>query len=457
MERDGERCAALWKEHGLEMKFGSGLEKLEQMRVEWNGRAKEDAHFYVAFGQRNQTEADFLASSAHVMPMFEQEFSRLPRVAPVHWRALEIGCGPGRLLLPMARHFGAVDGVDISEEMVALARERLRRVPNAKVHQTSGADLSMFSDCSFDFVYSYVVFQHIPDQKIVLNYLREAQRVLKAGGVLCCQIRGKAPLPSELMRESATWTGCFFSAEDIAEFSRAQCFPLVALSGPNTQYMWTTFRKSLNNAGSYAADRIIVKDVTAAGGPGSTIPNRGSGSAVSLWIAGMPEWAGLADLPVWFGNRHQLGCYLSPISEAGGCQLNAQLPEGMKPGEYVVELKAGTELSHGAHSITVVAAPAASPRVLSVTDGINVTSRSRLQTGSAEIIIEDVPDPEEFSFRVADRPLGYLQNVCIDPISWTYSFSGRLDGNTPLGMTRFAVYRAGVEIDSINVEVLQWR
>ncbi len=439
------------------MKIGSGLDKLQQMRTEWNGRAREDAHFYVAFGQQNQTEADFLASSAEVMPKFEEEFGRLPRSTPSELRALEIGCGPGRLMLPMARHFGAVDGVDISEEMVALARERLRNLPNVKVHPTSGADLRMFSDCSFDFVYSYIVFQHIPDKEVVLNYLREAQRVLKAGGVLCCQIRGTAPLPSELMRESATWTGCYFNAEEIAAFSRSQSFPLVALSGLDTQYMWTTFRKALNDAGSYRADRIVVKDVTAAAGPGSTIPNRGRASAVSLWVDGIPDRASLADLPVWFGDRRQLGCYLSPVSESGGCQLNARLPEGRNPGEYIVELKAGTEPLQRAHSITVVAAPAASPRLLSVTDGINVTSRCRLQTGGAKITIEDVSEPAEFSFRVANRRLGYLQHECIDPITSTYTFAGRLDNKTPLGINRFTVYRAGVEIDSIDVEVLRWR
>ncbi len=41
---------------------------LDQMRAEWNGRATKDAHFYVAFGRKSQTEEDFLASAAEVMP-----------------------------------------------------------------------------------------------------------------------------------------------------------------------------------------------------------------------------------------------------------------------------------------------------------------------------------------------------------------------------------------------------
>ena len=75
----------------------------EQMRADWNRRAKEDAHFYVAFGRQQQSEADFLASAAETVPIFEREFVRLAPAAMSERRALEIGCGPGRLLLPMSR------------------------------------------------------------------------------------------------------------------------------------------------------------------------------------------------------------------------------------------------------------------------------------------------------------------------------------------------------------------
>lgn len=259
------------------------------MRAEWNDRAKKDAHFYVAFSRQNQAEEDFLAGAAEVMPMLEKEFPRLPPGPASDRRALEIGCGPGRLMIPMKRHFGEVHGVDVSDEMAALARQRLRDVPDTHVHVTSGADLRMFPDDYFDFVYSYTVFQHIPSREIVLGYLREARRVLKPGGVLCCQVRGMPSLPSEMSRESETWTGCWFNAGEIAQFSGEQAFPLVALSGLDTQYMWTTFRKPRGGVMPYAPERIVVKDVTATTGPEPRIPARGRDAAVSFWIEGMPS------------------------------------------------------------------------------------------------------------------------------------------------------------------------
>ncbi len=62
--------------------------------------------------------------------------------------------------------------MDVSDEMIRLARDRLRDIPHAHVHATNGANLGQFADGSFDFVYSYAVFQHIPSREVVLEYMK---------------------------------------------------------------------------------------------------------------------------------------------------------------------------------------------------------------------------------------------------------------------------------------------
>src|SRR5580700_8553803 len=147
---------------------------LERMRADWNKRAGEDANYYVAFGRKEQEEEEFFATAATVLKLLERELKRFPgRDA-----ALEIGCGPGRLMRPLARHFQEIHGVDVSDRMIQLARERLRNTPNAFPHHSSGSDLKPFPDEKFDYVYSYAVFQHIPSGDVVFQYLREARRVL---------------------------------------------------------------------------------------------------------------------------------------------------------------------------------------------------------------------------------------------------------------------------------------
>src|SRR5256885_4331942 len=147
---------------------------LDRMREDWNDRAREDARYYVAFGRRGQQDEEFFASAADVVRLLEEELKRLPRdIPPERRRALEVGCGPGRLMKPLSRNFGEIHGVDVSDEMVRIARERLRGVSHAHVHVTNGSSLDLFADDSFDFVYSYAVFQHIPSREVVLDYMRE--------------------------------------------------------------------------------------------------------------------------------------------------------------------------------------------------------------------------------------------------------------------------------------------
>jgi SAM-dependent methyltransferase len=125
----------------------------DRMRSDWNQRAREDPHYYVAFGGRDQDEESFLATAADVLRFLESELKRLPilgrdRQGAVvkHGRALEIGCGPGRLIKPLSRHFSEIHGVDVSDEMIRLAGERLRDIPHAHVQATNGASLAQFAD-----------------------------------------------------------------------------------------------------------------------------------------------------------------------------------------------------------------------------------------------------------------------------------------------------------------------
>ena len=102
-------------------------------------------------------------------------------------RALDFGCGIGRLTQALARHFAKVVGVDIAESMVAGARAANRHGDRVEYVHNARPDLRVFGDNSFDFVLTLIVLQHMrPDYSAA--YLREFLRVLRPGGVLFFQI-----------------------------------------------------------------------------------------------------------------------------------------------------------------------------------------------------------------------------------------------------------------------------
>ena len=123
----------------------------------------------------------------------ERVLDRIP-LAP-DWVCVEIGCGIGRLLKPIAQRCRAAIGVDISETMVQYSNNFLADTPNARVHVNDGSSLGMIADSTVDFVYSHLAFQHITRYEIVESYLAEIARVLKPGGYLRVQILREAAVP----------------------------------------------------------------------------------------------------------------------------------------------------------------------------------------------------------------------------------------------------------------------
>jgi SAM-dependent methyltransferase len=91
---------------------------------------------------------------------------------------LDFGCGTGRLSEWLVRQRARVQGVDITPEMVAVARTR---VPQARFETIEGSTLP-FTDGSFDLIVTaYVLQYYVEDAGTVA---RELARVLRGGGRL---------------------------------------------------------------------------------------------------------------------------------------------------------------------------------------------------------------------------------------------------------------------------------
>lgn len=106
-------------------------------------------------------------------------------------RALDFGCGVGRLTQPLGAHFEQVYGVDISPSMIGQAREFNRLGDRCQYLHNDRSDLSMFPDRSFDFIYSNLTLQHVPP-RYSRKYIAEMVRVLAPGGALLFRLPGRA-------------------------------------------------------------------------------------------------------------------------------------------------------------------------------------------------------------------------------------------------------------------------
>ena len=105
-------------------------------------------------------------------------------------RALDFGCGVGRLTQALVVHFDEVCGIDVAPSMINLAQtiNQYRDRCTYRVNETD--NLNLFPDHYFDFVYTSITLQHM-EPRYALQYIKEFLRVLLPDALLMFQ------LPSE--------------------------------------------------------------------------------------------------------------------------------------------------------------------------------------------------------------------------------------------------------------------
>jgi cyclopropane fatty-acyl-phospholipid synthase-like methyltransferase len=215
-------------------------QQLENMRRDWDARARENARFYVATGRTDWTDEEFFASGE--MAVAEEILTDMTNICqgkePSAMRVLEIGCGAGRITRALANMFGEVHAVDISAEMVTQARKALAGRPHAHVYQNNGCDLSVVPPLQFDFAFSAIVFQHIPSREIIENYVREVHRLLRPGALFKFGVQGDTRV---LAGTHQTWEGEAFSDAQAVAMADRCGFEARYRHGAGTQYFFLWF------------------------------------------------------------------------------------------------------------------------------------------------------------------------------------------------------------------------
>jgi ubiquinone/menaquinone biosynthesis C-methylase UbiE len=238
------------------------------MRDFWDEKARENAMYYIssyrAYDQ--QDPAEFWKWGGILAEKFLGE-SGLRFTGEE--AMLEIGCGVGRMTKYFAGRFRHVTGVDVSSEMIRQARENLAGLANVRLDVGNGSDLSIYDDASFDFVFSYIVFQHIPDPNVTLGYIGEAGRVLRPSGSFYFQVNtmpritplrtalgklkralaGRRPVPADAAStgprdlDHPAWQGSRVTMTDVSSTVQAGGMTVVKVQGEGTQYTWVLARR----------------------------------------------------------------------------------------------------------------------------------------------------------------------------------------------------------------------
>jgi SAM-dependent methyltransferase len=164
---------------------------LQRPAEQWEKFAQEDPYTYILTALKGDDRDEFWQSGARTI---REEFLPLLDLYQVRTvLCLELGCGIGRLLFPLAGRFQQAVGVDIAQEMVrqAVSFARGNGIENASFLRISGPEDFLqragnhVANC--DFIYSLLVFQHIPEFSTIEGYLHVIRVLLHKHGLAYLQ------------------------------------------------------------------------------------------------------------------------------------------------------------------------------------------------------------------------------------------------------------------------------
>jgi SAM-dependent methyltransferase len=400
-----------------------------------------DTSYYVAYGRRGQSDAEFLAAATSVVNELEAELGRLKAEQRGNWRALEIGCGSGRLMRPMSRHFLEIHGVDVAADAIRQARENLQDLPHAHPREIHGTSLEDFGDQSFDFAYSFALFPYIPSQELVVAFLREIHRVLRPGGLARLQFNGSAS------------TG--FSSHDLLEFAQSHDFQVLALDGVSTQSMWTTWRKQpagwsagLEQQIAALGDVLPVKinKITNAYSFEPVAPCRGRFAVISIRAESLPADAGLNHLRVTIGNSQGTVTAIGAADRSGWQRIRVDLPELEATGLLAVQLFwLDRPLSEPA-TLRVIPPGPSIPRI--------VAAPQRVENRRVALTLEEIARPFDIEVWMGDHPVEDVEKICTDPRPQRYQVNFRLPEDVGPGLHHIHLNIGRRKLPPVPVEVM---
>lgn len=111
-----------------------------------------------------------------------EELIPLARYVQSGDKVLDLGCGNGRLYSMLKDKKIEYVGIDSSDKLIKIAKDKYRE-ENLKFLVVEALKLP-FANNSFNKIFSIAVLHHIPSHEFRLEFMKEAQRVLKTRGLL---------------------------------------------------------------------------------------------------------------------------------------------------------------------------------------------------------------------------------------------------------------------------------
>ena len=155
---------------------------LRELQENWDNMGRRAPLTAVLTTKMSWSEEDFFETGKKEIQELINDMESLDQSFPRR-RALDFGCGVGRLTQSLADHYEEPGDVPRSWKLIELAEKMNRHGARCRYVLNESDDLQRFGCDHFDLIYSNITLQHM-EPRYAFRYIKEFLRVLSRDGLL---------------------------------------------------------------------------------------------------------------------------------------------------------------------------------------------------------------------------------------------------------------------------------
>lgn len=189
---------------------------------------------------------------SHSRSWFWSELQQFLDVIPEDANVVDIGCGNGRLYEVLQGKVHHYEGIDISEELIAIAQ---KKYPNT-TFQTGDATNLPYQDNSFNTSISLAVLHHIPSIQLREKFFTELYRVTQPNGLIIVSTWN--------IWKTKFWTICSFAIKKLFKKSNLEFGDVyLPFFGNEKRFVHAVTKNELENLAKKVGFEVVkIEDVS---------------------------------------------------------------------------------------------------------------------------------------------------------------------------------------------------
>jgi hypothetical protein len=176
-------------------------------------------------------------------------------------------------------------------------------------------------------------------------------------------------------------------------------------------------------------------------------------ASLTVSIENLPAGCDLNGIAIGADGRSCRPCYIGEPEHDGVTQVNAELPPGLRTGLAPIEVFLhGRALCPAAWMRMIPAGPPV-PRIVSISDGINLLSGNIVASGIVKAVMAEIDRPGGFRATVDGRQAAGVETSCVNPLFQSYEFNFPLPAQIGRGPHEVRIAIGKREFGPVPIEV----